>query len=230
MGEFLIEQGVPGSRIEVIYNGVEVNNFETEPSDRARITDDLGLPRSPNTRYVTLVANLHLEVKNQSMLLRAVTPILAKHPDTHFIIAGEGRLKNDLERQADELRISDHVHFIGHCSSIPDLLRISFTGVLTSNAEGFSNAILEYMAAALPVVATDVGGAREVIVDGDSGFVVAVNDSDALGDRLIWLLDNVPIAEEMGRKGRAIVQEEFSPDAQLKKTVQVYDRLLRVSG
>ena len=230
VSEFLIKRGVPGRSIEVIYNGVEIDRFEREFTDREEIISTLGLPNSPNVRFVTLLANLHLKVKNQSMLLRAADRILASHPDTHFIIAGEGRLKDDLERHAAELQIRDHVHFIGHCSNVPDLLRISFAGVLTSTAEGFSNAILEYMAAALPVVATNVGGAREVIADGESGFVVPVNDPDALADRVIWLLDNVSIAEEMGMRGREIVHKQFSPDAQVKKTAEVYNRLMHGSS
>ena len=226
VSRFLITQGVTESKIDIIYNGVDISRFETDLPDRNKIMCELHLPQYPEARFVTLVANLHLEVKNQPMLLRAAAQVVARHPNTHFIFAGEGKLRNVLERQAHELNISDNVHFIGHSSRVPDLLRVSFAGVLTSNAEGFSNAILEYMAAGLPVVATDVGGAREAIVDGDSGFIVPVNDSDGLADRLNWLLDNVAAAKEMGAKGKDIVRTKFSTDDQVNAISEVYTRLI----
>ena len=78
----------------------------------------------------------------------------------------------------------------------------------------------------MPVVATDVGGAREAIVDGDSGFIVPVNDSDGLADRLNWLLDNVAAAKEMGAKGKDIVRTKFSTDDQVNAISEVYTRLI----
>jgi glycosyltransferase involved in cell wall biosynthesis len=226
VGAFLQTMGVPESRIRVIYNGVTMENRANEVFDEDEIRSALGLPDDRHVKFITLVANFGLEVKNQEMLLRAVRPVLDRHPDTHFVLAGEGRRKDELKGMAVELGISHRTHFIGRCSRVPDLLRISFAGVLTSNAEGFANAILEYMAAGLPVVVTDVGGAREVVVDGETGYIVPVDDADALADRLITLLDNVSHAAEIGRRGKTVVRERFSPEAQVKETMRLYKHLV----
>jgi glycosyltransferase involved in cell wall biosynthesis len=95
--------------------------------------------------------------------------------------------------------------------------------------EGFSNSILEYMAAGKPIVATNVGGAGEAISEGENGFLVASNDDEMLANRLLELLRDAEKAKTFGARGRAIVEEKFSTAAQLKKTLDLYDRLLRSS-
>jgi glycosyltransferase involved in cell wall biosynthesis len=98
--------------------------------------------------------------------------------------------------------------------------------VLASTAEGFSNAILEYMAAGRPVVATDVGGAREAVVDGETGYLVPSDDHSAMADRIVALLRDPDEARTMGERGRHITREKFSCEAQLEKTQELYDRML----
>jgi glycosyltransferase involved in cell wall biosynthesis len=107
------------------------------------------------------------------------------------------------------------------------LLSISELCVLSSRAEGFSNAILEYMAAARPVVATDVGGAREVIREGETGYLVPSGDDVKMAARLIELLRDPAKARRMGDEGRRVVEEDFSCEAQLARTEELYSRLLR---
>jgi len=223
--EFLLSHGVRKS-VEVIHNGIAVGDFEPETVDRLSVTRGLGLPDGEDVRFITFVANLSLPVKNQDMLLRAASRLSGIHPEAHFVFAGEGSRENDLAMYARELGVSDRTHFIGRCMRVPDLLRISFAGVLTSNAEGFSNSVLEYMAARLPVVATDVGGAREAIEDGVSGFVIPVDDDEALAEKLTLLLGDAGMAARLGQRGREIMGERFSLDAQLKKTMALYERLL----
>jgi glycosyltransferase involved in cell wall biosynthesis len=97
--------------------------------------------------------------------------------------------------------------------------------VLSSRAEGFSNAILEYMAASLPVVATDVGGAREAILDGETGYVVPPRQPEAMAARLIEILRRPDLARSLGESGRRRVESEFSCAAQLERTLALFDRL-----
>jgi glycosyltransferase involved in cell wall biosynthesis len=160
------------------------------------------------------------------MFLRAARKVAEKIPHAHFVLAGEGELKKDLENLASEFGIAEKTHFTGRCEKIPELLSVSFAGVLTSENEGFSNSILEYMAARLPVVATDVGGAREAIFEGENGFLVESNDDEALATRLIELLENEEKARAFGEKGRKLVEENFSCEAQLKNVSELYERKL----
>jgi glycosyltransferase involved in cell wall biosynthesis len=98
--------------------------------------------------------------------------------------------------------------------------------VLSSKAEGFSNSILEYMAAGRPVVATDVGGAREAVVEGETGYLVRPGDDEALAARIVSLLGEPERARAMGARGRQVIEEKFSGDAQLERTLELYESLL----
>ena len=160
------------------------------------------------------------------MFLRAAQTVAEKRPESHFVLAGEGELKNELEDLAAQYNIKDKTHFIGRCTTIPELLSVSSVGVLTSFAEGFSNSILEYMAAKLPVVATNVGGASEAIVKNETGFLIESDDDKTMANRLIELLENHEQAKRFGERGREIVEEKFSCAAQLENTLKLYERKL----
>jgi glycosyltransferase involved in cell wall biosynthesis len=113
--------------------------------------------------------------------------VRARVADAAFVVAGEGPLEESLRGLAARLGISDSVFFVGRCTYVAELLHASDVCVLSSVAEGFSNSILEYMAAARPVVATDVGGAREAVVEGSTGHLITPGDDDALAARVAAL-------------------------------------------
>lgn len=221
---YLAGEGVSPEKIEIIYNGIDSERLTPKETDRRKICEEFNLPTGENIKFVTLVANLRHEVKNQLMFLRVARRLDETFPEAHFVLAGEGDLKSDLEKTANEFGIAENTHFIGRCAKIPELLSVSFAGVLTSHSEGFSNSILEYMAAQLPVVATDVGGAAEAITDGETGFLVASDDDAAMANRLTELLQNHAKAKQMGELGRKKVEANFSCAAQLEKTIKLYER------
>ena len=220
--KYLISEGVPGEKIRVIYNGLDLERLTPRLTDRKTICEELNLPVEENIKFITLVANLRHTVKNQPMFLRAAAKVLQKFPQAHFVLAGEGALRESLENLTTELRIAENTHFIGRCERVPELLSISFAGVSTSFNEGFSNAILEYMAARLPVVATNVGGAGEAVIENETGFLVESDDAEAMANRLIELLENEEKAREFGAQGRKIAEEKFSCAAQLENTLKLY--------
>lgn len=224
--KYLVKEGIPERKIKVIYNGLDLERLTPKTTNRTQICKTLGLPNDKNSKFITLVANLRHEVKNQPMFLRAAQKVLQSFPDAHFILAGEGELKENLENLAKDLQISVNTHFIGRCTIVPELLSISYTGVLTSFNEGFSNSILEYMAAGKSVVATNVGGASEAIVENESGFLIESNNDKDLAEKLIWLLENPDKNTEFGKKGREIVEQKFSCEAQLKNTIELYQNQL----
>jgi len=218
----LINNGISGEKINVIYNGLDLERLQPKIFDRKEICENLDLPADEKIKFVTLVANLRHAVKNQPMFLRAAQKILEKSPETHFILAGEGELQNDLEKLAAELKIEKNVHFIGRCGQIPELLNISYACVLTSFFEGFSNSILEYMSAGKAVVATNVGGASEAIIENETGFLVESGDDEMLANRLLALIEDEEKARKFGEKGKKIVLENFSLHAQLDNTLNLY--------
>lgn len=224
--EFLIVDGVPAAKVVTIYNGVDAQCFAPRGEfQRADILNLLGLPRE-GRRFVSIVANLRHTVKDHPTFLRAAKRVRENVADAAFIIAGEGELLEPMRALATGLGLGAEVFFIGRCKRISELLAVSEICVLSSLAEGFSNAILEYMAAGRPVVATDVGGARELVIEGTTGFLVPPRDFTSMGDRITQLLNDVPRAQHMGEQGRRLVVERFSREAQLKRTEQLYEDLL----
>ena len=220
--EYLINENVSAGKINVIYNGLDTARLTPRETNRRKICAELGLPIDENIKFMTLVANLRHAVKNQPMFLRTAQKVLRKYPKTHFVLAGEGELREDLENLAKELKIEKNTHFIGRCTNIPELLSISYACVLTSYAEGFSNSILEYMWAGKPVVATNVGGAAEAIIENATGFLVESGDDETMANRLIELLENEEKAARFGEKAKELVKEKFSLQNQLNKTLELY--------
>jgi glycosyltransferase involved in cell wall biosynthesis len=227
----LLEEGVSGNRIMVVHNGLKLDRVATPPSDSraAALEEVLGreVPNSqnPSAQFVTIVANMRHEVKDYPMFLRVAQRVARILPDARFLLAGEGELRESLERMAAEFGIADRTFFLGRCEKIAELLSVSDVCVLSSKAEGFSNSILEYMAAGRPVVATDVGGAREAIVEGETGYTVRSGNDRVMASMVVSLLRDPAKAKAMGKRGRAVVEEKFSERALLEKTEALYESL-----
>lgn len=224
---YLINRGVPEERIVVIYNGVDVELYSSRCGlNRDEVLRKLGLRISGERPIVTIVANMRHEVKDHPMFLRAARRVHAAVPDAAFVLAGEGELMDQLRSLAAEFGLEHNVFFIGRCDYVPELLAVSNVCVLSSKAEGFSNSILEYMAAGQPVVVTDVGGAREAVMEGETGYIVGSGDDEQMADRMIKLLLDPARARDMGKRGQAVVKERFSSERQLQNTHALYEKLL----
>ena len=225
--EQLLGDGVPARKVAVVYNGLDPARARPPAGfSRAAALAGLGLPADEGRRFVTLVANLRHAVKDHPTFLRAARRVRAEVPEAAFVLAGEGELETPLRALASELGIADAVFFTGRCTRVGALLAASDVCVLSSTAEGFSNSILEYMAAGRPVVATDVGGAREAVVEGETGHLVPAGADELMASRIGELLRDPVRAREMGERGRARVAQQFSCAAQLARTEALYERLL----
>jgi glycosyltransferase involved in cell wall biosynthesis len=223
----LIKDGVPDKKILTIHNGIDTTRIAPRPDLRREdALALLGLPQDGERRFISIVANMQHAVKDQATFLRAARLVREAVPEAAFVLAGEGELQESLRALAAALGLSSHAFFTGRCAQVSELLAISEVCVLSSSAEGFSNSIIEYMAAARPVVATDVGGAREQIVEGETGYIILPGDERALAERLIALLRDPDRARRMGERGLQVVKEKFSCTTQLARTENLYERLL----
>jgi L-malate glycosyltransferase len=223
----LIGEGVPTEKIVTIYNGVSADRVASASASREEALERLQLPDG-DRRYVTAVANLR-EVKDHSTFLRAARRVKDAIPDAAFIIAGDGPLMDSTRKLASELGLQGDVFFLGRCELLAELLYVAEVCVLTSRSEGFSNSILEYMAAGRPVVATDVGGIREAFGDGDAGFLVSPGDDQLLAARVVSLLRDRERARAMGTRGKEIIQQRFSSEVQLQHVEKLYEQQLASS-
>lgn len=225
--EYLIEKGVPAKKIAVVHNGLDFERLTPAPDFcRSETLKQFGLPADERIKFVTMAANLRSEVKNPRMFLRVAERVKNQFPQARFLLAGEGELIDEMKKLAAGLGLKNEVFFLGRCGRVAELLAVSDVCVLSSKTEGFSNSILEYMAAGKPVAATDVGGASEAIRDGETGFLVESDDDEAMAARLLELLRDEEKAVRMGKRGRETVNENFSLDAQLEKTLELYNRVL----
>lgn len=226
----LIKEGVRQEKMVTVYNGLDMKRVAPEAGlERAGLLAMLKLPpEQPETkrRFVTIIANVQHAVKDHPTFLRAAARVHEAVPEAAFVVAGEGALMGELRALATELGIEGDTFFIGRCQHVAELLSVSEVGVLSSKAEGFSNSILEYMAAARPVVVTDVGGAREAVIEGETGFIVPAGDDEKMAARIITLIREPERARAMGQRGRLIVAEKFSCEAQLERTAALYDWVL----
>ena len=213
----LLAEGVATEKIITIYNGV---TYEPTPMESM----GTACPAS-NGGVVTIVANLR-PVKDHATFLRAARLVVERFPRSIFMLAGDGELEPHLREMASALGIGDRVRFIGRCDDVPGLLDRSNVCVLSSASEGFSNAVLEYMAAGRPVVATRVGGIEEAVSDGYNGFLVDPGDYVQMADRIALLLESPGGAREMGSRSRDIVACKFSRRRQLQRVEQLYQDLL----
>jgi glycosyltransferase involved in cell wall biosynthesis len=177
------------------------------------------------TRKVGIVANLRA-IKNIAMLAEAAAQLPPRFENVQFEIAGEGLLRNELEQLARSLGIAERFHLKGRVDDIPAFLADLDVAVLCSNAEGASNAILEYMAAGRPIVATDVGGNADLIHDGETGLLVPVRDASALATALTTLLDDHALATRLAANARQTVQHSNAPQIVADQHAVLYRDLL----
>lgn len=233
----VIAEGAPARKVVTVYNGLDFARLEAQQQNRreaklAQLEEWKkggvfgGGAEFVDEPVVTIVANMRLRVKDHPMFLRMARRVHERQPRALFVLAGEGELLAELRSLAAEYGLQDRAIFTGRCTNVGALLRASDVCVLSSIGEGFSNAILEYMAASRPVVATDVGGVREAIIDGETGYIVPSGNDEAMAERIVELLVRPERGIEMGERGRRIVEEKFSVEAQLARVESLYDELL----
>jgi glycosyltransferase involved in cell wall biosynthesis len=168
-----------------------------------------------------MVANLRPE-KGHDTLLAAAPRILARYPDASFTFVGAGPKREALETLTRALGITDRVRFVGESRDPAPILAGHDLFVLPSRSEAFPNALIEAMATALPVVATDVGGIPEVVRPGVNGLLVQPDDIDALSDAVLALMDDPAAAAALGRTARADVERHYTIDRMVERFEQLY--------
>ncbi len=179
-------------KVQVIYNPVNLNNLYTKTFNETNKT-------------ITFVCVARLAAqKNHKLLLKAFSFVQNELQNTTLLLAGDGELLEDLKKEAKQLNINEHVHFLGNTDNIPEILNQSDIFVLSSNYEGLPMTILEAMGSALPIIATRVGGVPDIVKE--NGVLVEANDYKGLAKAMICLAEDKQLREEMGKKGLEIAK------------------------
>lgn len=224
--DFIVTQSnAPAEKIVVIRNGLnEVPNVtELREEQRASLRRELHL--KDDAVIVGSVARLH-PVKGHCHLLNAAARVLAEAPDTHFVLVGDGELRADVERQISELGIGNRIHLLGDRTDASQLVAGFDLALLSSLHEGLPNTVMEAMAVAVPVVATNVGGANELIKDYESGFLVPPAKPEAMAEQILFALNHRDQTELIGLRGRRSILSQFSMQGMVESTEKLYLEIL----
>lgn len=216
----------PAETIRLLYNGIDLKKIETANRGLAK-RQELGLP--PNALAIGVIANIRV-AKGHQYLLEAFNRIAPHVPQACLLIcgfAGDHDLMKTLQRLAAAGGAAGRVWFMNSRNDIPEMLHALDVVVSPSLSEGFSNAILEAMAAGKPVIATRVGGSPEQIIDGVTGLLVPPQDAGAIAQALLTLLRSPGLRREMGTAAQRHVQENFSVAIMARNHTRLYDDLLR---
>jgi glycosyltransferase involved in cell wall biosynthesis len=213
----LIVAGLAPHKLAVIGNALPVAAFAAVPAI---------LSKRPGVVRVGMVARMNHRYKNHSGFLRIAAQIHARLPNAEFVLAGDGPLRQELEREAASLGLADSVIFLGDRQDMPAVLASLDVAVLTSDSESLSNVILEAMAAGLPAVAYDVGGNSELL-SSQRGILIPAGNETSFADAVEKLLTDATLREQMGRNAQQFAQENFSLDRVRQRYVDLYVTLLQ---
>jgi glycosyltransferase involved in cell wall biosynthesis len=212
--------GIPSEKIVLVPNGIA----PLPAGDGAAVRREAGV--SAGATVLVAVANLRPQ-KAIDVMIRALALLLAGFPDVRLLIAGGGE-RSALEDLAAELGVAQAVVFLGARNDVADVLAAADVAVSSSDFEGSPLAGMEYLAAGLPVVATDVGGMPDLVRDGENGLLVPRQDPEAMAAAIAQLLADPQRARAMGERGRGLQEREFSLDAMVRRVEALYtERLAR---
>jgi len=216
----LIDSGLSEKKTRVIWNGIAPETFVSTPP---------ALVPRPGWLRVGMIARMNSRAKNHSLFLRAAARLEALTRQVEFVLVGDGPLRPELEREASSLGLGERVHFLGDRRDIPAVLASLDLTALSSDSESLSNAIIESMAAGVPVVATSVGSNPELLAE-DRGMLVPPRDEDSLAAALGKLLENDGMRARMGQNCRNFAEENLTLEKMRSYHEQLYMELLARKG
>jgi glycosyltransferase involved in cell wall biosynthesis len=220
-------EGLPAAKMRVVHNGIDLDRLPPFLLDRRAARRVVGVDAA--RRLVAQVGRLEPQ-KDYPTFLAAAARVAAALPDVDFVIVGDGALRADLETTARRLGIAERVRFLGLRHDVPAVLAGVDVLALTSRWEGLPNVVIEAMATGAVVVATDVGGCRELIASGETGVLVPPGNPEAVADALLGVLADPERAARQAVAARRRIEREFTLAAMVEKTSRVYEASLRAKG
>jgi glycosyltransferase involved in cell wall biosynthesis len=226
--DFLVSRGIRTEKTRVICNGVNSERVTTTEAEVAALRASLGIAAA--APVVGIVASLTAP-KDFPTFLRSARIVRDSVPSARFLIVGDGPLRRELKETAAQLGLADSVVFAGHQMRVAPFIGSFDVAVLSScDYEGCSNYLLEAMGLGRPVVATDIGGNRELVRHGETGLLVPPRDPAALAAAVLTLLDDCALASRLADAARTRFQAGFSVPTMVRHYEQLYEELLQKKG
>ncbi len=225
VADFYREQGVPGDRINVISNGVEVADSEPlTQEERNRMLAEFDLP--PNAHVVGYVGRLASQ-KRVKDLIWSIQMLRQLRENVFFLIVGDGPERDELGEFARQMTCAPFVRFAGHRSDSAKLMRAFDVFWLASEFEGMSNSLMEAMAAGVPAIASNISPNRELVVDGETGYLVNVGDSAAFSQFADRILANPELKTRLGIAARSRMQENFRIEQMVDRHAELFRSIMQ---
>jgi glycosyltransferase involved in cell wall biosynthesis len=222
--EAMRTEGISSSRISVIANGIDMERFRPISTEaRAAVRARWGIPQ--DALVVGSVANLR-PIKNVMFLVENAPELLARFPNLHVVVLGEGTERPRLARRIAALGLGGRVILPGVSDHVPEDIQGFDVAVLCSHSESSPNALIEYLAAGRPAVATAVGGAAEILSDASVGFLYPPGDAAALRRTVSALLEDPVLRARVGEAARRSALERFSMNRMVREHESLYELLL----
>lgn len=220
--DYLMAAGVPGARLSTVATGVDVARFDPQRTE-APLRAELGLPAA--AVLIGTVAILRMK-KGYQDLIAAIPKVRDAIPNAHFVFAGDGPQRQNIERALADAGIGDRVHLLGLRRDIPQVLRSLDLFVLPTHQEALGTSYLEAQAMAVPVIGTRVGGVPETMIEGETGILVPPEDPAALAEAMIGLAGDHERRRRMGEAGRRWILAEYSVATMAERMLEVYRAVL----
>jgi len=219
------KERLSADKVEVIYNGVDVDKFRPQTTDH-RLQTKAKLGIKSNELVVGMIANFSW-VKGHQEFIEAANFVLKEIPNVKFLLIGDGPLKKSCQLSVSSSQLKDKVLFLGSRQDIPELLSIMDLSVNASYSEGMSNTILESMAAGLPVVATGVDGNLETVIDKETGILVPPKRPLSMANAIVNILKDKGLARRMGENARKLVSNKFNSKLMASNFTGLYIKLMK---
>jgi glycosyltransferase involved in cell wall biosynthesis len=220
----LVDAGVKPEKIEVVYSGVDTEQFSPQPRDE-KLATALGLPAG-----TPVIGNLtHFSWwKGQTFFLEAAQQVIASGGRAHFLLVGKDTDGPEARAKVKELGIEKHVTLAGFRTDMPEVLSLLIISVVSSLAgEGFSGVIRDSMSMGVPVIATDVGGNKELVSDGQTGLLVRKGDAEALAGAMKKFLAEPALAKACAAAAQSNVRVHYSIDSMVRRSIALYQEALK---
>ena len=217
----LIEDGIDPGLVVTIKSGFSCEHLHENGNDLRR---ELGVPA--DTVVISTVAALAPH-KAHTDLLKAASQVIRKHPNVLFLLAGEGELKQTIQKQISDLGLEPFVRLLGFIDNISSVFRASDIFAITSEEEGLCTSIMDAMYFGLPIVATSAGGIPEIVTDQLNGFIVPVHDYLSFADRLNLLIEQPERRKQMGRRSFGLLPQH-TVEHTVGQTLQLYRELMEI--
>jgi glycosyltransferase involved in cell wall biosynthesis len=219
-----IDLGVPRDKVEVVRSGLDLEAF-VNATRRAEIRTELHL--NDDQHLVVYVGRLR-PVKGVEYGIKAFASAVSQRPNIHLALAGEGEQFDHLKNLANELNVHEKVTFLGVRNDLPDLLSAADSILMPSLNEGFPRTAIEAMAAGKPIIATNVGGTPEAIIDGETGILVPSKDIESMTSALVNMVDNPEYQVQLGTAGRKRAVQNYSVENYVSRLDDLYRQLLGI--